>query len=195
MTSPDSFKAVILGDSGVGKTSIVTRWMTGVFSCRDSPTIGANHQTKSVMLDGHEVEMFLWDTAGQEQFRSLTPLYVRSSSVAILTASITDRISFENLNVWIQTLLSSTDSTPPIILAVNKIDLTDAMELTQEEIDDKYRDRFAGLFFVSALQDVEIDNLFMAAAQAGYKFTLENRQKDKEPLMPIKVGERKHCSC
>jgi small GTP-binding protein len=195
MTSPDSFKVVILGDSGVGKTSIVIRWMTGIFPRNEIPTIGANHQMKRVQLDTHEVELFIWDTAGQEQFRSLTPLYVRSASVAILTASITDRISFQNLNDWIEILLSSTDPNPPIILAVNKIDVTEGRELTQNEIDEKYRERFAGVFFVSALENIEIENLFMAAAQAGYQFTMDNRKKDEEVLKPVKRTGQGNCQC
>jgi small GTP-binding protein len=195
-TSPYNFKAVLLGDSGVGKTSIVNRWMTGACprDAADGPTVGANHQTKRVTIAGHEIELFVWDTAGQEQYRSLAPLYARGAAVAILTASITDRDSFEHLDRWIDTLNSSTETTPPIILAVNKCDVRGSAAMSQDEVDDTYRDRFAGLFFVSALQDLEIDNLFIAAAEAGYRFALAN-QRAEEQLLEQLAPDTQNCPC
>jgi small GTP-binding protein len=125
---------------------------------------------KRVTIDGREVELWIWDIAGQEQFRVLAPLYARGASVAILTASITDDKSFAHLDEWVDILNAATKMTPPIVFAVNKCDLLDSAAITQDEIDEAYRDRFAGLFFVSAITDVEIDNLFMAAAELGYRF-------------------------
>jgi small GTP-binding protein len=191
-----AFKAIMLGDSGVGKTSIVIRWTTG--TCPrpglESPTVGANHQTKRVEIGGRDVELFIWDTAGQEQYRSLAPLYARGASVAIITASITDRESFEHLDRWIDTLNSSTDKTPPIILAVNKCDLPDAAAISQDEVDEAYRDRFTGLFFVSAVKDLGIDNLFSCAAEAGYRFALAS-QPPEENVLEEPAPEPQKCSC
>jgi small GTP-binding protein len=172
---PFSFKAVLLGDSGVGKTSIVTRWTTGVHQKISNPTIGANHQRKRVVIDDRDIDLFIWDTAGQEQFQSLTPLYARSACVAILTASVTDRKSFENVGHWVEILSSATDELPPIVLAANKIDLRESAQITDEEIEAEYRSKFAGLFFVSAVTDEGINNLFAFAAQLGYRFAMTNR--------------------
>jgi small GTP-binding protein len=165
-----SFKAVLLGDSGVGKTSLVTRWTTGAFSRSANPTVGASHQRKRLTLEGHDVDLFLWDTAGQEQFQALTPLYARSSSVAILTTSLSEPTSFDNIERWISLLQSATDEIPPVILAVNKIDLIDSAFKSIEEIQQEYGKRFAAVFFVSAVTNEEVDNLFMFAALAGYRF-------------------------
>jgi small GTP-binding protein len=164
-----SFKAVVLGDSGVGKTSLVTRWTTGSYSRAANPTVGANHQRKRLALDGQEVDLFLWDTAGQEQFQALTPLYARSSSVAILTVSIIEPTSFDNMQRWLLLLESASDELPPVVLAVNKIDLKDRAFKSVDEIQNEYQSKFAGIFFVSAATNEEVDNLFTFAAMAGYR--------------------------
>jgi small GTP-binding protein len=140
-----------------------------------NPTVGANHQRKRVVVDENEVDLFIWDTAGQEQFQSLTPLYARSACVAIMTASIVDQDSFENLTQWIEILSSATEEVPPVVLAINKCDLRENARLTDEKIETTYASKFAGHFFVSALSGEGIDNLFMFAAQVGYRFAMANR--------------------
>jgi small GTP-binding protein len=147
-----------------------------------NPTIGANHQQKRVVLDDREIDLFIWDTAGQEQFRSLTPLYARSACVAILTISITDRRSFDNIDRWVDILTTSTEDIPPIVVAANKIDLRGNAELSNEEIENECRSRFAGLFFVSALTDEGINNLFTFAAQVGYRFAVAHRRAPESKL-------------
>jgi small GTP-binding protein len=169
---PLTFKAVLLGDSGVGKTSLMTRWCHGSYQAGANPTIGANHQRKRIALDTEEIDLFIWDTAGQEQFHALTPLYARSSAVAILVASITDPLSLRNLDRWVDLLSYANTELPPVVLAVNKIDMREFAPLTVEQIQQEYSNKFSGLFFVSAATNEEVDNLFMFAAQAGYRFLL-----------------------
>ncbi|OHT14856.1 small GTP-binding protein [Tritrichomonas foetus] len=187
-----SFKAVILGDSGVGKTSLVTRWTTGSYQSNTNPTVGANHQRKRVILEDQEVDLFLWDTAGQEQFQALTPLYSRSSSVAIMTCSITDSASFASIDKWFELLNSSTEEIPPVVLAVNKIDIQNENSPTEDKIVSEYGERFAGVFFVSAVTNEGVDNLFNFAAEQGYKFTVTNTNKPSLPLTAEK-GTKSCC--
>lgn len=188
----NTFKAVILGDSGVGKTALVTRWTTGTYTPQNRPTIGANHQRKRVTIDNQEVDIFLWDTAGQEQFQALTPLYARSSSAAILTTSIDNADSFKNIDKWIELLSSSTEGIPPIILAVNKIDIESDDTLDHDKIIAKNDSRFAGIFFVSAATNEGVDNLFMAMAQKGFEFALAHSQKS-EQLVPAEENKKSCC--
>jgi small GTP-binding protein len=178
-----SFKAVLLGDSGVGKTSLLTRWTTGSFSKTANPTVGANHQRKRVVLGNREIDIFLWDTAGQEQFQALTPLYARASSVAIVTTSITDLSSFDGIKRWLDLLQSASDELPPVVLAVNKIDLRDSAVRSADDIEQEYRGKFAAVFFVSAATDEEVDNLFMFAALAGFRFV--NRKNAAGPQQSV----------
>jgi small GTP-binding protein len=166
-----AFKAVMVGDSGVGKTALITRWTTGAFSHLSAPTIGANHHRKRVIVQNDAIDVFLWDTAGQEEFLALTPLYARGASVAILTTCIDEPNSFTNLDRWKKLVGSSGDVIPPIILAVNKMDLSASARINIEEIHDQYEGQFAGIFGVSAVTNEGVDNLFMFAAVEGYRFT------------------------
>lgn len=188
-----SCKVVILGNSGVGKTSLINRWTTGTWSTTVKPTIGANHQRKTVQFSETFVDVFVWDTAGQEQFQSLTPLYARSAACAIVTASITDSLSFEAIQTWIDLLKNACEVMPPLILAVNKIDLLNSNAVkTQEEVESEYGQLFSAVFFVSAQSGEAVDNLFVYAAQMGYEFMIGNQPIKQQPLEP-KKDDKKGC--
>ena len=175
----DTFKAVILGDSGVGKTALVTRWTTGSFSPQIRATVGANHQRKRVTIDKQEVDIFLWDTAGQEVFQALTPLYARSSSAAIITTSVDLPDSFKNIDKWIELLNTSTEELPPIILAVNKVDLESERVVTTEEGQD-YADKKGLIFYeVSAKTGEGIDMLFRYLTENLVKRAPQKRAKPR----------------
>jgi small GTP-binding protein len=162
-------KIVLLGNSGVGKTSIVMRWACGTYQNDVPSTIGANHQRKTVTLGDTGVDLYVWDTAGQEQFHALTPLYARSAAAAIIVASIADPASFQSLEHWIELLDSSCEKRPPLILAVNKMDL-DEVGLSRDEIEDQYSAKVSSIFYVSAKTGESIDSIFMAAAEAACEF-------------------------
>lgn len=196
--SRDHFKAVLLGDSGVGKTSLVSRWVRGSYDRSTLPTVGANHQRKCVIIDNTEVEVFLWDTAGQEQFQALTPLYSRMSAVAILVASVDKPGSFANIDRWVDQLNSSMSERPPVVMAVNKMDLyEEGGAITRDHITKEFGERFAGLFFVSAETNEGVDDMFMCAAEAGYRFTI--RSVETEPAGPVLNSNanegRNGCKC
>ena len=97
-------KVVLIGESGVGKTSIISRYMTDTFSTTLGSTPGANFTTKTVLLknENQSIKFEIWDTAGQEKFRSLTKVFYKSAAICILVYEITRRESFEELkNYWI----------------------------------------------------------------------------------------------
>lgn len=165
------YKVVIIGNSGCGKTAIILRWISDKFVRESKPTVGSNHQRKRVVLDGTgPVDLYVWDTAGQEQFQALMPIYTRGAMLAIVTAAIDDAQSFEAIPHWIETIQSACDSPPPMILAVNKMDMVESAALSMEEIKERYDNDFAGIFFVSALTGENIDQLFRLAAVEAVKF-------------------------
>lgn len=170
--SQSNCKIVLLGNSGVGKTSLAIYWATGDVSLKTNPTIGANHQLKTMKIRGEDVNIYLWDTSGQEQFQSLTPLYAQSSAAAILTAAINDEDSFNNLDTWINLLNNSCDKIPPIILVVNKIDLDEkTWRFEKDYIFEKYGEMFNDkIFFVSAVTGEGVDDAFLEAAISAYDF-------------------------
>ena len=97
-------KVVLIGESGVGKTSIITRYISDTFSSTLSPTSGANFTTKTVDIKEYnqKIKFEIWDTAGQEKYRSLAKVFYKNSSACILVYDITRRNSFEELkNFWI----------------------------------------------------------------------------------------------
>ena len=189
-----SCKVVILGNSGVGKTSLINRWTTGSWNNTVKPTIGANHQRKTVEFEDKCIDVFVWDTAGQEQFQSLTPLYARSAACAIIAAAINDIQSFESLQTWIDLLKNACETMPPLILAVNKTDMTDKYVLPQGEIETKYGPLFSAVFFVSAQTGECVDEAFTLSAQKGYEFTLA-AQPSKAPTLNEKKKDGKSGCC
>jgi GTPase SAR1 family protein len=99
------------------------------------------------------------------------PLYVRSSSLAICTAAINDIVSFQALPRWVATITQSCDQPPPMVLAVNKMDLAESAVLTQDEIQERYGFNFRATFFVSALTGECVDQLFTSAAVEAGRFS------------------------
>jgi small GTP-binding protein len=176
-------KVVMLGNSGVGKTSIVMRWSSGHYHTDIPSTIGANHQRKTLLLGESEVDLYVWDTAGQEQFQALTPLYARSASAAIIVAATNDINSFNAIQSWINLVESSCERFPPLILAVNKTDLPDPV-LTDDEVHSKFAQRFQSTFYVSAKSGESIDTLFLSAGESAYRFSVTGGSRQGQQLEP-----------
>lgn len=183
-----SLKIVLLGNSGVGKTSLSTKWTSGNFARTNKPTIGANHQKKTMTIRDQEVDVFLWDTAGQEQFQALTPLYVRSAAAAVIVAAIDDQLSFNGLSTWVELLKSACGTLPPMVLAINKVDLEGREISTKDQLQSKYSDQFNGIFFVSASTGEQVDCLFVQAvtealafAKNGFQTIDESQSLESQP--------------
>lgn len=189
-----NLKIVLLGDSGVGKTSLVFKWVTGLFNEKLKPTIGTNHQVKSIQINGTEVDVFLWDTAGQEQFHALAPLYVRQSSAVIIVTSADNFESQKNIQTWVELVADSCETIPPMILAINKIDLVENINTTCEGPVKEQVKRFPKVFYVSASTGENVDQLFLEASQQGYDF--KQTEAEMQPKTVItKEKKDKGCSC
>ena len=93
-------KIVVIGDSGVGKTSLLQQYLNGSMNSQTKPTIGADFSKKTIEIDGQDVTLQIWDTAGQERFQSLGYAFYRGADCCALVYDITNANSFENLNKW-----------------------------------------------------------------------------------------------
>jgi small GTP-binding protein len=196
MSTDQSLKVILLGNSGCGKTAIITRWISDIFDENRKSTLGCNHQRKEVILDNiGTIDLCVWDTAGQERFRSLIPLYARSSSLAIITTAIDDEASFEAVPGWIEVLSSAEEITPPVILAVNKMDLvaTKRPVMREDEIRARFDPTFIQIFFVSALTGDHIDHLFCAAAVEASQFALGHQGRESGSVPEVEVGGAACC--
>jgi len=121
------FKLVFAGDSAVGKTSFIMRYCRGEFTSTTSATLGVDFYMKSLNVDNEkEVQLQLWDTCGQERFRSIAKSYFRRADGVVLMYDVTCEQSFLNVREWIQTITDITDRTIPIIIIGNKTDLRDS---------------------------------------------------------------------
>ena len=187
-------KLVMLGNSGVGKSSLINAWITGSALQNPHPTIGAVNHMQRLTLDEQEVDLFLWDTAGQEQFASLSPLYVRSTSVAIIVADITDQNSFEKVEMWQEIVTNINSKETPLILAINKVDLGEEV-LSKEEIKERFQKTFSAIFYVSAAKVINVEELFTEAAKLGFAYHQKENQKSNKFMITIQEEKKKEKKC
>jgi small GTP-binding protein len=140
--APASFKVVIVGSSGVGKSSIVKRLVQDVFQVEGTTTCGADFYTYACPVGGDTIRLQIWDTAGQERFRSISKSYFRNAVGAILVYDITSMPSFDDLTEWLNELQSLALPNAYIILVGNKADLEADREVGSQfvkEFADKHR--------------------------------------------------------
>ena len=126
-------KIILLGNSGVGKTSLLSQYVNGVLVSDQSYTIGVEFKIKDIMVEGRQVRLALWDTAGQERFRSITQTYFRGTQGAVLVFDLTDRNSFTRLQDWLFELELHCRRDPVTIILGNKEDLEDRREVDKTE--------------------------------------------------------------
>ena len=168
-------KVVLLGDTGVGKSSLVLRFVTNNFKPYSESTIGASFMSKMIMVDGTPIKYQIWDTAGQEKYHSLAPMYYRGAAAAIVVYDITRKASFATLKNWVKELKQLGPENIVIAIAGNKCDLDDAREQPMEAARE-YAEEINALFVeTSAKEDTNVHELFVniskrlpeAAATAG----------------------------
>ncbi|OHT02439.1 small GTP-binding protein [Tritrichomonas foetus] len=181
-----SYKIIILGDTGVGKTSLAIRQCRGQFTFQMTPTIGTSHMKAIVSLGDKKVELKIWDTAGQEQFASLVSMYARGAQACIMVASFVDPGSLSNLETWHERL-HATGENPPIIVAINKIDMHEGAPMSIEQIRETYGQKFPNMFFVSARTGDGVTELFTSAADEAVR---ANESASKGSSKSVNLDDR-----
>jgi small GTP-binding protein len=128
-----SLKVVAVGDSGAGKTSVLLRYVRDSFDEESQSTLGVETLSKIIQTERHRIKLQLWDTAGQELFRSVTRGYYRGSAVALLVFDLTRSDSFDHIGRWLQDVRDVAQSDVVTILMGNKSDLADERQVSAEE--------------------------------------------------------------
>ena len=154
-------KIIFTGDSGVGKTSIINSIMGQKFSPEYEPSIGVDFFSKTIRYKGRLIKLQIWDSAGQEKFRSLIPNYIRGSSLIFLIFAIDNKESFQHLNEWIDFILNVENGN--IVIVGNKIDLKDSRQVTKEEAEKFCQEKKYEYFEVSAKERTNIDTLLFTS--------------------------------
>jgi len=127
------YKLIFLGDQSVGKSCILNRFLNDTFIEDYQATIGLDFQSKNVQIDNQDIHLLLYDTAGQEKFRSLIPMYTRDANIILLVYDISNKDSFVNLSQWLKDLTNVNMDEVILCIVANKIDLNDKRAVNAEE--------------------------------------------------------------
>ena len=188
------FKIILIGDSSVGKTNILSRFIRNEFDENSKSTIGVEFGTKNFNLNDKIIKAQIWDTAGQERYRSITSVYYKGAQGCLLVYDITKKPSFENIDKWISDLKNSGDENLSIILIGNKCDLENERKVTKEEAKEKAQ--FYKLAFIetSALNGTNIEKAFELLLNDIYIKYSQIPKKQKNLLMntnTVDISEEK----
>lgn len=183
-------RIVLLGDQGVGKTSIVKRFVRGTFNMNENSTIGASYFSQDVFIDDRLIKFQIWDTAGQEAYRSLCPIYYRNADVGIIVFDVTRAQSFKSVETWIRSFKSNCKDSL-IILVGNKNDCEDeSKEVSLDEVYNLSENMKTDFMCVSAKTGEGIQDMFLKIG--CYIKEKLNRESNTIESMPkiIDVGKK-----
>jgi len=159
-------KVCLLGDTGVGKSSLVLRFVSNRFDHKCSATIGASFMSKSIDVGGETIKFQIWDTAGQERYKALAPMYYRGAAAAIVVYDITSESTFNCMKNWVKELSQFGPKDIKIAVAGNKCDLEDAREVSKDA-GREYADHIDAIFIeTSALTAQNVEEIFTKIGKA-----------------------------
>ncbi|KAL4217086.1 hypothetical protein ACF0H5_023542 [Mactra antiquata] len=165
-TKMHNVKLVLLGDVGVGKSSIALRFVRGEFTDNTETTVGAAFLTQTVSVSAQSIKFDIWDTAGQERYHSLAPMYYRGAQAAVVVYDVCSQKSFQKAVSWVKELRQQANSQIIMVLAGNKADMAADKRAVHREDAQAFADD-NGMFFTetSAKTGMCVGDVFMAIAQ------------------------------
>eukprot|EP00483_Globobulimina_turgida_P002543 UN02547 len=186
MSSLASVKLVLLGNASVGKSSILQRFASDIYNEHKPPTVGAAFTTKVINVNNRQIKFDIWDTAGQEKYRSMTPLYYRGAYAAIIVYDISDKETYFGAQSWINEIRQIEGDKIKIALVGNKLDLQDPYRKVDTKSANDYASTNNFIFReTSALTGIGIKELFH---QIGRSIPLNiNMQSNKSDLSSSQI--------
>ena len=188
------YKILILGDSTVGKTCFLTRYTDNTFQEEYLASIGMDYKIKSYEKeDGNSIKLYIWDTAGQDRFRSITRNYYKGADGIILIYDITNEESFNNVKHWINSIKEEAPDKVVIILVGNKVDDEENRKIKKEN-GEKISQEFKLPFFeCSAKADINVNSSFEALIKKLIEINPKDKSGDKLKKDKQKVERKKFC--
>ena len=162
-------KVVVVGDSGVGKTNLIKRFISNTFSANTKATVGVEFLYKSYKINEQAFKVEIWDTAGQERYKSITAAYYKGAKGALVVYDTTQKSSFENVDKWMTEIKERGSPDIKIMLVGNKIDLVDEREVKREEGLSKAKNYEIPMMEASALDSTNVKEAFFDLLREMYK--------------------------
>ena len=198
-------KVILLGESGVGKTNIISRYVKDLFLPKSFSTIGSTYIEKDLKKDNDTYKLHIWDTSGQERYHSITKLFLKESHIVLLVYSIDNIKSFTSLDYWYKEVNNLCGDNFILGIAGNKYDLFDDDEIKKVSDEEamKYAEEKNAIFkLISAKQDKKgidslFDQLFDAYIKKNRSNNIENNEKDIINIQNDsgKIGQKKKKRC
>ncbi|KAL0217805.1 hypothetical protein RCL1_008654 [Eukaryota sp. TZLM3-RCL] len=188
----DNYKLVVIGESSVGKSSLVARFVSGAFSSDEPPTIGAAFYRCKLDLESRTVYFEIWDTAGQEQYSCLTPVYYRDADAALVVYDISKYDTFERARRWVNELRQTVSDDVIVFVVANKLDLEHQRTISCSEGRTFAEEN--GCFFaeVSALTGGNVESTFTLLAS---KLPIKKVYSSGDYDIPVNLPPKSGCSC
>ena len=187
-----NYKIILVGDSSVGKTCILMRAVNNKFSDHYQPTIGFEFLLMYFQVNNVKIKLQIWDTCGQEMYRSLIQGFYRNTAVTLLVYSKTAKSSFESLGSWVKDVKSNTEHETPIFLLANKCDEdSKSIEVTKED-GEEFTKQYNFKYFseVSAKTGYKINDVFEEVAKTVYKdYCIQRNPRQKINKMTLSKKE------
>ena len=182
------FKYIIIGDPSVGKSCILNQFLNNAFNEDYDITVGVEFGAKTIDLTNGKVKLQIWDTAGQDSFKSITRAYYRGAAAALICYDITCRESFENLHGWLEECKTNGNPEMTLVLVGNKIDLAEGREVSVEEGHEFARNNGMVFFETSAKTAERVGEIFQKSAGKIYGKIQDGTIDPKNETFGVKIG-------
>jgi len=182
------FKYIIIGDTGVGKTALLFQFTEGRFQPVHDLTIGVEFGAKTIDVDSKQIKLQIWDTAGQESFRSITRSYYREAAVALLVYDVTRRETFSHLKSWLEETRQNANAQTTIFLLGNKTDLSEKRQVSTQEGKEFAQEHKLHFMETSAKSGANVKSVFTDSAKVVYEQIKGGKYDLSSESHGIKVG-------
>ncbi|GFY94684.1 RAB GTPase 11C [Actinidia rufa] len=184
------FKVVLIGDSGVGKSNLLSRFTRNEFCLESKSTIGVEFATRTLQVEGRTVKAQIWDTAGQERYRAITSAYYRGALGALLVYDVTKPTTFENVSRWLKELRDHADVNIVIMLIGNKTDLKHLRAVATEDAQGFAEKEGLSFIETSALEATNVEQAFQMILSEIYRI-ISKKSLASEDSAPTSIKEGK----